>query len=160
LEEGRVEIKTLSTVLEEDHRAIDRDIEAFIAASGVSAPALSSAVATLRRHIYLEEEILFPMLGKGGIEMPLFVMRREHGVMWPVMDVLDGGVEAGADADVLVEESRGLLLQLQAHNPKEESIVYAAADETLDEEQRRTFAAAFGEAQLPPGWVCEAVRGR
>jgi hypothetical protein len=157
-EVGHVKIDSLSAALEEEHRAIDRDIEAFIASGGTAATALSTGIATLRRHIYLEEEILFPMLAPGGIQMPLFVMRREHGLMWPVMDVLEGGAAAGAGADVLVEETRGLLLQLQAHNPKEESIVYAAAEETLDEGQRRTFTAAFGEARLPAGWVCEAAR--
>ena len=55
----------------------------------------------LRRHIYLEEEFLFPPLRAAGMMAPLFVMVRQHGELWDAMRALDAllAVDADADAD-------------------------------------------------------------
>lgn len=74
--------ETLASVLEREHREIDEGIVAYESrlAAGVDEPALlHRAMDALRRHIYLEEEFLFPPLRAVGMVAPVFVMLREHG---------------------------------------------------------------------------------
>ncbi|HEY3459830.1 MAG TPA: hypothetical protein VGL52_03315 [Casimicrobiaceae bacterium] len=42
-------------------------------------------LALLRRHAYVEHEILLPPLMKAGLVMPVLVMKREHAQMWPLI---------------------------------------------------------------------------
>jgi regulator of cell morphogenesis and NO signaling len=68
---------TLGSALEREHREIDGGIEKFAAgleAGGMDTEPLLQAMAGLRRHIYLEEEFLFPPLRANGMMMPIFVM--------------------------------------------------------------------------------------
>ena len=104
----------LSAALEREHREIDEGIEAFAAAlvkgeEGV-AP-LTRAMEALRRHIYLEEEFLFPPLRDAGLMAPVLVMLREHGEIWRAMDRLDAAVARGP-ADGGAREMCDELLEL------------------------------------------------
>ena len=74
-----------------EHHDIDAGIERCLADTAAPDPRqravpLQNAMAALRRHIYLEEEIVFPHLPKGALMMPLMVMRKEHGEIWQRMD--------------------------------------------------------------------------
>lgn len=62
---------SLATALEREHHEIDADIEAFTASPSDRQP-LIRAISALRRHIYLEEEYLFPLLRavEPGLEAP------------------------------------------------------------------------------------------
>src|SRR6185312_17158906 len=68
--------ESLAAVLEREHRGIDEGIERFAAepSSFEAARSLAAAIALLRRHIYLEEEFVFPALSGGGLVAPIFVM--------------------------------------------------------------------------------------
>src|SRR5215472_14631906 len=81
---------SLTAALEHEHHEIDEGIAAFTAAPGDRQP-LAHAIRALRRHIYLEEEFLFPMLyqAQPGVAAPVFVMLREHGQIWTLMDSLE-----------------------------------------------------------------------
>src|SRR5690625_7839510 len=50
------------------------------------ASSLLKAFAALRRHIYLEEEFVFPALADPSLAMAIMVMYREHGSIWRLMD--------------------------------------------------------------------------
>src|SRR3546814_387339 len=100
-EQGAVAMgsETLGAALEREHREIDGGIEEFTAnpAPGrEQAEPLVRAMAGLRRHIYLEEEFLFPPLREAGMMMPIFVMLREHGELWNTMDAVDALLEKDA----------------------------------------------------------------
>lgn len=65
--------ETLSAALEHEHRDIDGGIEEHAAQlrTGSADPApIVRAMAGLRRHIYLEEEFIFPPLREAGMMMP------------------------------------------------------------------------------------------
>lgn len=148
----------LSAALEREHRLIDEGIEAFAASDPVSVTdqhqaELRRAITLLRRHIYLEEEFLFPPLRDAGLVGPVLVMVHEHGRMWPTLNLLEQAVQAGA-TDTANEMCRTLLDQLAAHNAKEERIVYPRADELLAEEELTT---RLTTEQPPPGWVCQGA---
>ena len=83
---------SLAAVLEREHHDIDNGIEAFaalLAAGEVDAEPLRRAAGALRRHIYIEEALVFPPLRDAGLVAPVFVMLREHGQLWRTLDALD-----------------------------------------------------------------------
>jgi iron-sulfur cluster repair protein YtfE (RIC family) len=156
----------LADALEREHRDIDGGIEAFTdrLADGVNDDEpLRRAMAGLRRHIYLEEEFLFPPLREAGMVMPIFVMLREHGNLWDSMDQLDALLtpEAGTDASVLLEKCRELLAKLDMHNSKEEPIIYPQADVVPSGEANAKMKDFLASGSMPQGWVCaKASAGR
>ena len=87
--------------------------------------------------------------------MPVFVMKREHGQMWPVLDVLLRACADGVDPAALRDDCDELFKLLQIHNVKEEQIVYTAADDLaakgLHEPLVETLDATV---DVPPEWSC------
>ncbi|WP_231442058.1 hemerythrin domain-containing protein [Brevibacterium zhoupengii] len=148
----------LSTLLEREHEEIDGGIEEY--ADGLtrdesdSAPLLR-AMAALRRHIYLEEEFIFPTLRTAGLMMPVFVMLREHGEIWDAMASLDEQLAADADAQAMDEACRDLLTRLEAHNSKEEPIIYPRADAELSDDATNRLRGFLDAGAMPKGWQCE-----
>lgn len=154
----------LADALTREHHEIDGGIEEFAAqlqhsddGAPDTAPVLR-AMAALRRHIYLEEEILFPALESPTLTMPLLVMHREHGQIWRAMDVFEHflATEAahGAHRDVVVGHCQDLLDLLERHNAKEEPIIYPHADADLPAAAREHLADFLARGTLPDGWVC------
>lgn len=80
--------ESLVDALEREHQQIDHAIDDFLSEGG-DATALLGAITALRRHIYLEEEYLFPALPDPALAAPVFVMLREHAQMWRLLDALD-----------------------------------------------------------------------
>lgn len=157
----------LAAAMTAEHEAIDAGIEAFVAGTqggsitDWSAP-LREAMAALRRHIYLEEEVAFPPLRKGPLMMPIMVMLREHGEIWRAMDELDAQLAApGSEEEPLrseiVAECNQMLRLLEEHNAKEEPIIYPRLDADLDWVAQAQLKELIEEGELPEGWVCERV---
>ncbi len=158
---------TLSAALEREHHEIDGGIEEYVAGLGPSSryarsgtgdvdPApLLRAMAALRRHIYLEEEFIFPPLKDAGMMMPIFVMLREHGEIWDAMDGLDAMLASDADPEAQLQACRELLAQLESHNIKEEPVIYPQADAMLSAQATERLHAFLAEGRMPEGWRCE-----
>lgn len=153
--------ESLAVALEREHREIDEGIEAFVAGlagEGADPGRLSRATAALRRHIYVEEEFLFPPLREAGLVMPVFVMVREHGQMWRILDRLDVALAEDAGGQSVTDLLHGLQEELEAHNPKEEQILYPQTGQVLSAEATAELQALLDAGRTPEGWVCEAVR--
>ena len=149
---------TLAQALEREHRDIDGGIEQYTTAlsgGGDDPEPLLRAMKGLRRHIYLEEEFLFPPLKEAGMTMPIFVMLREHGELWDAMDALDALLARATTSETLQKACRELLAKLDSHNCKEEPIIYPQADAALDSEANMRLHAFLGEGRMPNGWRCE-----
>lgn len=146
----------LSTLLEREHRQIDAGIEEFIdgppkeESSGQEA---MRAIDALRRHIYLEEEFLFPPLRASGLIPPVLVMLREHGQIWRLLDEVAALIGEG-DRDGARKRCIELLAQLAAHNGKEEPIIYPRGDAVLPQETATELRRFIDSGVLPPDWVC------
>lgn len=156
-----MDVETVAAALEREHHEIDAGVEAFMAKLADGEPdhePLARAVAALRRHIYLEEEVLFPPLRAAGLIAPVFVMVREHGQMWQTLDKLDTETAGGLVPASVVGLLRDLQDQLRVHNPKEEQILYPQADQALTETATAELRALLDAGRLPEGWVCQAVR--
>ena len=152
---------TVGAALEREHREIDEGLEAF--AAGLSqgesrSEPLMRAVEGLRRHIYIEEELLFPSLRAAGMVAPVFVMLREHGEIWRALDEIDDDVRAGAAGNSTLETCQRLAGLLEAHNLKEEQILYPQADRVLTAPAGSDLAAFLASGRMPDGWVSARAR--
>lgn len=148
---------TLRAALEREHREIDGGIEAFIAAPDSPALVIRS-MEGLRRHIYLEEEFLFPPLREAGMMVPIMVMLREHGELWRTMEALEQLLADQAEPAATLDRCRDLLAQLDRHNSKEEPIIYPRADEVLAEQASAELSAFLNDGRMPEGWVCSGIK--
>lgn len=150
--------ETLAEALEHEHREIDAGLARFAANPQEQAGEYTRAAEGLRRHIYLEEEFLFPALSGLGLVAPIFVMLREHGQMWGTLDALGLEVRADPTAPAVKELMRDLEVQLQHHNMKEERIIYPAADQLLTTAVASRLHEFLASGRLPDGWVCVKAR--
>jgi len=150
---------SLGAALEREHHEIDAGIEAYAASLSRATPdiaALAGAIRALRRHIYLEEEVLFPSLtGEPSLPMAIFVMYREHGEIWREMDQVEMLLASGADSDVLRSRCDELLDLLKKHNFKEEPVIYGKADEVLASEVNQKIRDFLRNGSMPAGWTCK-----
>ncbi len=149
--------ESLAAALEREHQEIDAGIAAFIASPADPQP-LARAIRALRRHIYLEEEFLFPLLGEAepALRAPVFVMLREHAQIWAVLETLEG--RSGATAGIDLALCRRLASQLLHHNLKEEKVLYPRADDVLSPAAAGRLQAFLGSGELPEGWACVKAR--
>src|SRR5512139_1430603 len=102
-----MKIESVAEALEREHREIDEGIEVFSAGLSAGQPdrePLTRAIRALRRHIYVEEEFLFPTLREAGLLPPVLVMLREHAQIWTTLDSLEGDLDAGT-ADAIIATS-------------------------------------------------------
>lgn len=150
----RTEPETLAAALEREHREIDAGVEAFLAEGGARG-SLTEALQALRRHIYLEEEFLFPPLRGAGFFAPIFVMLREHGELWRTMAAIEQ--ELAGDGAGVPAQCKLLLAQLEKHNSKEEPILYPHADDVLGAPASAELHSFLERGSLPDGWVCSGA---
>ena len=147
----------LSAALEREHHEIDDGIEAFLVGRREGRgdlDALVRAVEALRRHIFLEEEFVFPPLREAGLVAPVFVMLREHGEIWRTLAILETQLDAAGGERSEVETCELLLAQLERHNAKEEAIIYPQADTALSAAADAGLRAFIEAGRLPEGWGC------
>ncbi|HEX5960749.1 MAG TPA: hemerythrin domain-containing protein [Rhodanobacteraceae bacterium] len=147
-----------SKLLAVQHHHIDQGVEGIVDDTGTPA-ALAAALRLLREHLYVEEEVLFPLLAGMGLTMPVFVMKREHGEMWPLIRKLEAACAGGAGAADLREDAWTLLQQLKIHNTKEEQILYAAADDCEPARPDAPLIRDMAAARMPEDWVCSMAPG-
>lgn len=148
---------TLGAALEREHREIDLAIDAFLTGGGEGGARIESlrqALAALRRHIYLEEEFLFPPMRDAGFVAPIFVMLREHGELWQTMEAIERELAGEAAEALLPGQCKWLLAQLDKHNAKEEPILYPHADSVLGAPASEELVAFLERGRMPDGWVC------
>ncbi len=149
-----MQTESLALALQREHHEIDAGIDAYTAADP-GPGALSRAIGALRRHIYLEEEFLFPLLrlAEPGLTAPILVMLREHAEIWPLLDELDRAPD-GPESGLV----RQLTTRLLHHNLKEERVLYPRADEILSATDADRLRAFLVSGNPPAGWVCLRAR--
>jgi hemerythrin-like domain-containing protein len=150
----------LAALLTREHHYIDGGIERYLEnlhnGEGADATPLLDAMAALRRHIYLEEEFVFPTLASGGLGIPIQVMLREHGAIWRAMDELEERLADG-EPPQLRGDCLELLGLLESHNAKEEPVIYPRAQPALDPEEQAELATFLASGRMPDGWVCRTA---
>lgn len=160
---------TLSDALTREHHEIDAAIEAFSGADpGASvaqwAQPLVDGLRALRRHIYLEEDLVFPPLSQGALRMPIMVMLVEHGEMWRRLHALDAllareDVDAEPQRSAAIDACTELLELLANHNSKEEPVIYPHIDPELDADAKAYLEDFLATGTTPEGWVPARAAG-
>lgn len=89
----------------------------------------------IERHIGLEENLLFPAFEErtGMTSGPTETMRMEHEQMRGMFAQMRAAIEA-KDAALYLGVSQTLLILLQQHNMKEESMMYPMLDQSLGDD--------------------------
>ena len=150
---------SVGEVLEQDHHRIDGYFEVFAKSlredGQIDAEAFATGAAGLRHHIYVEEVLHFPAMKAGGLMGPVLVMLREHGQLWDRMDEIAGQLVAGAARSEIVPVWKALEDGLEAHNDKEEKILYPAGDDLLTEDLGDEILTTLADPNIPEGWTCE-----
>ena len=122
-----------------EHRACDArwaEVEAASERGDPEAAAEAFRVfeQAMRRHLAMEEEVLFPAFEeasgmRGG---PTQVMRMEHEQMRGLLGQMAGLMASGAHEEVL-DQGDTLLMLIQQHNAKEEGVLYPMAEMHLSD---------------------------
>ena len=152
-----MEIESLAAALEREHHEIDDGIAAFTASPG-NPQSLTRAIRALRRHIYLEEEFLFPLLRQAepGLAAPVSVMLREHAQISATLKPLERELHDGTGTGLVL--CRQLTVRLLHHNLKEERILYPRADDVLPPAATGRLGRSCGSESCPRGG-CAPRRG-
>ena len=147
-----------SQLLAAQHREIDRQMLAFKdGTEGLDG--LRNVLTLLRLHLYVEEELLFPAVTTQALAMPLYILQYEHGQMWDFIERLAAACKNQSTAtDAARDDCRKLLKLFKVHNPKEEDLVYAAADRAATTDPDNTLVSDIKAARLPNDWLCMAKR--
>lgn len=154
----------ITSYFENDHDRLDDLFKQFQAAKQADFPKALDCFcgfkAGLLRHIAWEEEVLFRQFeAKTGMRGagPTEVMRIEHGEIKRLLETLHEKTrQQGADSEL---DEAALLSILDAHNQKEERILYPMIDKLLNEPERRgVFAEMERISRRHPSADC-AVAG-
>lgn len=136
---------SVTEFLQMDHRRLDSIMDACRGhvASGEMKQAASvyaRFVEELRRHIRIEEEILFPIFEEAtGLDHngPTHVMRAEHAEIRRLMDLMPGAFENGRNGAREFEPLRAAFMSLlHEHHGKEERILYPMTDRLVPLQRR------------------------
>lgn len=150
---------TNQALLTAQHRSMELGLRGLVDGSG-SRQELTDGVHLLRRHIYVEEAFLFPVLERDqGRWMALAQMRYEHGDMWPHIQSAIDLLTAQAALDDLLPASTALLQLLHAHDRKEEEAIYSVADRYPTDAAAPAFAELFTTIAMPADWTCRYAPG-
>ena len=107
----------------------------------VDRESIAKVTEMLRRHIYIEEEILFPALPSDN-DKDIEFLEVQHGEVFRFLKSLN----SNNNADLIKDISKKLLDLLIEHNAFEESFIYGNF-EKLD-------AAFIEKITFPVGWKC------
>lgn len=146
-------------LLTAQHRLIEEGLHGLVDGSG-GREELAEAVLLLRKHIYVEETALFPVLDRDQrYWMALAQMRWEHGDMWPHLEACVDLLARKAWLDDFMPAASALVRLLRTHDPKEEQGLYAAAHLYEAGRDGPPLAELFADHELPAGWRCLRAPG-
>jgi len=132
-------MESISSYMQQDHVLIDGIAERAVAAAKSGDWAVLERdgldfLRRLRRHIEMEEQVLFPAFEeRTGMSAagPSVVMRMEHEQMQPILEQMEQAV-AARDGAAYQHASKALLDILVPHNMKEEEMMYPMIDRAAD----------------------------
>ena len=118
-----------------DHRQCDQlwaDFENAVDSGEGAAELWESFDQAMRRHMAMEEEVLFPALEEatGMAGGPTAVMRMEHDQMRSLLNRLSQLARDG-DWEVVADGGDTLMMLIGQHNAKEEGMLYPLAERAL-----------------------------
>ena len=91
----------------------------------------------LARHMQAEEQVLFPAFERttGMVGGPVAVMNQEHNALRELLGTIAAALDS-RDSDAARGQLHEVVAILEAHNMKEENIIYPRTDAALGERER------------------------
>jgi hemerythrin-like domain-containing protein len=142
---------SITAYLSADHRRLDErfaEVRALVSRGGWddARVVLADFIDGLRRHIRLEEEVVFPLFAeRARILGPLKVMHVEHRQIEELLGELDRAL-ASRQATHFGAVAAQLAQLVAVHDAKEERILYPKTDQVLAQDERERVAAALERA--------------
>jgi hemerythrin-like domain-containing protein len=140
-------LEPISQFMKQDHGLCD---ECFVAAEEAAHRADWDACATgwrrfrtaLLHHFSMEESVLFPAFetATGMTTGPTRVMRAEHEQMRGLLEIMEAAV-ARREGPGFLGHAEALLILMQQHNLKEESVLYPMTDRALGPQREALIGA-------------------
>jgi len=143
----------------EDHRKVEMLLESLLKSlqdQPKAQRAFEELERLLHKHIYCEEELLFPEVEARGLSGPTDVMRSEHGQISGLLAAIQKSLREGnMTIKTFID---GLKDILAAHDLKEEGVLYPAADSMIEHESAKALLERVRNAVSPKDWKCRALR--
>ncbi len=141
----------------EDHRELDVKLEKLldIISKGEIDPVLFAQISkSLKRHIYIEEEEIFPSISERSNELRQRIagLEMEHASIWMLLDRVENEISVRnvEKSPKYIEEISSILV---SHNEQEEDKVYPIISQNEKNSQKK-----ITEYEVPEGWVCHRLR--
>jgi hemerythrin-like domain-containing protein len=120
---------------------------------------LERAAQSVRQHMYVEEELLFPLV-ESTLAEPIADLRDDHGRITDLMAAVEALAREGAAASRLGEETARLTSVLAAHSAKEDMGVYPDIVARLGPARTQAVLGESDGIEPPAGWACARRRAR
>ena len=140
---------SISTALSGDHDDIDEALAEVLLATHrraweQAAADLQDLLEHLRRHVAIEEDILFPLFDRRLKTVgPTRILRLEHRRLTRSFEAMLDAIRAHS-LDGVSAAIRGVDEVLPHHMAKEESILYPAIDRVLSDDEQETVVERIG----------------
>jgi len=115
------------------------------------------AVEELRRHMFVEEELIFP-LAKEELAGPVGDLLEEHGRISDLVEQLAALLRHGSDPSEIRTFGTRLMGLLAAHTAEEDLGIYPDLLARLSPDEAQAHLAEAETMEAPPGWVSIARR--
>lgn len=114
---------------------------------------LERAAQSIRQHMYVEEELLFPLV-ETQLAEPIADLRDDHGRVTDLIAAVQALVGQGAAVPRLQQETTRLMNLLAAHSAKEDMGVYPDIVAFLGPARTQAVLRESDGVEPPAGWVC------
>jgi hypothetical protein len=118
---------------------------------------LERAAQSIRQHMYVEEELLFPLV-EARLAAPIADLQDDHGRVMDLLAEVRTLIGEGATVPPLQQAATRLMNFLAAHSAKEDMGVYPDLVDLLGVARTRALLADADGADPGPGWVCRRRR--
>jgi hypothetical protein len=120
---------------------------------------IERATGSIRQHMYVEEELLFPLV-EAQLAGPIEDLRDDHGRVTDLLMTVRALVDEGAPVSRLRQETTRLMRFLAAHSAKEDMGVYPDLVGLLGPARSQALLREADAAEPGAGWVCRRRRAR
>lgn len=117
------------------------------------------AVEALIDHIYVEEEILFPLVAE-DLPAPIANLQGEHGHIWDLLEQIRSHLGRSLEGLALCALTARLVHLLAAHSAAEDLGIYPDLVAHLGPARAHTLLTEAERSRAPAGWVCAARRSQ
>lgn len=152
----------VSEFFEQDHQRLDSAIKGFRHSLEQGVPDrdyFNQLLQGLHRHIFWEEDLLFPLVKPSGAIETIEEFCTDHALIWKNLAELEVGLAQGVPCGQLEMTLNEMSEMLEAHNIDEERTIYAQADQLCDNHAATEFLDRVRVMDTPRDWRCTVYWG-